>query len=87
MDISIDADLMTIPDNGVSVFVLRMDLDWVCSDPEHQQRLYDMWETVWKGAGAKKVPGLLLLSEDCELQALGDAELQEMGLVRIKDFG
>jgi hypothetical protein len=77
----IDVTQISIPDNGNSIFMARLPGGY-CR-PEVAQRIEAAWKNIWKRAGHDKPPPLLVCDGSVEITALSDAELLNVGLMRV----
>lgn len=76
----LDVSQITIPRDGVSVFVMRMP-HRISAEVAERVRRY--WDEAWAGAPAK--PSLIILDGGIEISGLTDHQIRSCGLVRIPE--
>lgn len=75
-----DVQRATMPVGGVGLFVITLRQQY---SPVNVARTRDAWAAAWKNAGAPVPPTCLIVDDSVSIQALGDAELANVGLMRI----
>jgi hypothetical protein len=75
-----DVQRATVPEGRVGVFVMTVPAD---THPDTLWHIEKGWSRVWIDAGLPRAPGLFVLPEGMSLMPLSDADLQNLGLMRI----
>ncbi len=75
-----DVQRATIPEGRQGLFVLRLRGEIT---PWISDRLQAFWTRIWLRAGLAAAPELLIIDDTVTLEALGEAELASLGLMRV----
>lgn len=77
----LDVTKITLRPDEPAVFLVRL--------PEHVStqalgaRVTEIWNHLWKSAGAERIPPLLVVPDGVEVSALSGADLERAGLMKI----
>ena len=67
---------------GGGIFVLHVNR---VLPQSHYTVITEQWRKIWELAGRDPAPPILVLAHDMRLEAIGGAELEKMGLMRLAE--